>query len=63
MRDGEIENTILVADIEPLRSALSSKGITIGFSSWMQTLEETYKYYYDLPENEATKALQFHGLL
>lgn len=62
MRAGETENTRIVADIAPLRSALASRGVVLEFADWEDTLAETLAYYNDLPEDEARAALHFHRL-
>jgi len=63
MRSGEDENTLLVADVAPLRSALNSHGHQLGFMPWMEGLRRTYAHYAKLvPESEARQALEYHGL-
>ena len=62
MREGETENTVLVADVKPLINNLAMKGVRhYEFEDWMDTLVETYEYYCTIPEEEAKEALRFHG--
>ncbi len=61
MRKGETESTVLVADITPLQAAFSACRISMTFSPWIDTLEKTYRYYYDLPDEQALEALTYHG--
>lgn len=63
MREGETEDTVLVADLKELRKDLSYAGVELEFQDWMKTLEETYRYYAEIPESTAREVLSFHRLL
>jgi len=58
MRRGEVEGTKLVADLNDLREAFAQKDIRLHFSSWMDTLRRTYKYYEALPFETLEKAME-----
>ena len=63
MRPGETEPTEIVADIAPLRAALDAKGSSLGFAGLADTLAETYRWYRDMPEQQARAAMVYHGLM
>jgi len=63
MRVGEVENTRLVADINPLRHALARANLILGFTPWVEGLEATYRWYVEeVSADAAQKALEYHHL-
>lgn len=62
MREGEIEGARWVADENSLKARLRSHDIELQFTDWLPTLEETYQYYCNIPEDEALQALRAVGV-
>jgi nucleoside-diphosphate-sugar epimerase len=58
MRRGEEEDTVLVANVEPLAKAFAKKGSGLWFSDWAETLEETFDYYMSLSMDDVRKAME-----
>lgn len=63
MRVGEVEDTILTGDMEPLREKLASIGQTLEFLPWKESLKEACEWYADLPDSVTEEALKHHKLL
>ena len=63
MREGEDENTILVADISQLRKRFKEHGIEMEFEDYQKSIEEMYTFYATIPSSERHKILKFHGLM
>jgi len=61
MREGEDENTILVADISKLRKRFADNGIEMKFEDYEESLKEMYDFYAKVPAKERHEILSFHG--
>ena len=63
MRSGEVEDTVLVADMDPFRKKLADVGQTLEFLPWMESLQEACDFYANIPDSVAKEALTYHKLM
>lgn len=63
MREGEDEDTVLVADISELRERFSSIGIEMEFEDYESSIKEMFDFYNQIPAEERHRILRFHGLM
>ena len=63
MREGETEDTYLVADIGELKNEFQELGIKMEFSDYNESLIETYEYYNNYSDEKSLEILEFHNLI
>ena len=63
MREGEDEDTILVADISELKERFQNLGIKMEFEDYQASIKEMYDFYASIPDEDRQEILNFHGLI